>query len=122
MNFSGHLKFSIALAMIFIYFIREYFIINLNLLIFYFPFYLIGAVIVDKIEVPGMITHRGLLHSRRAFLFCLILIPILYWKAISSQFLFLWSFKYTYWGICLAVILGHTSHLVGDSLTARLPR
>ncbi len=122
MNFKGHIKFALGVGLVAVYFLQNHITINARAILFYLPFYLCGTIIVDKIERPTSVHHRSFLHSRRVLLLSIALIPFLYWKMMNSPFLVWWIFTYSYWGMGLAGILGHSVHLIGDSLTGRLPR
>ena len=110
LNFRGHVVYSLTLLLfgIFLYseFIGEF---PLWSLIKYLPFYLMGAVFVDKIEIPNSPFHRAKLHSKKFFWITLLLI-------IPMTILFGY-FKSANWYFLTSFFVGHLSHLAGDWLT-----
>src|SRR3989344_5102365 len=125
MNRRGHLIFALGLGAIVFYLLKDFNIISIpiNIVLFHLPFYLFGAILVDRIERPTSRWHRGLLHSRRMLLISLfILTPYLIYKTMHyPQDLFL-GVNYNYFSLGLAGLLGNLTHLIGDSLTSKLPR
>jgi membrane-bound metal-dependent hydrolase YbcI (DUF457 family) len=113
LNFRGHVIFSISLALFMIFILEKYTKVDLASLLIYIPFFLLGAVAVDKfIEKPTFSKHRSFFHSARLFWIVLvILIPLTFYKGLESS----------KWFFATAFLLGHESHIIGDFLTSRLP-
>ena len=125
MNKRGHIIFALALGVIAVYIVSNFITIETKLLLIHLPFYFIGALIVDKIESSkhAGIKHRKFLHSYIMLLLTILLIiPFLYWKTKTSPTNNFLGATYSYWSFGLATALGHTTHLLGDSLTSKLPR
>lgn len=122
---SGHKTFSIAIFLIFIYFLKKEEILSVELLwvlIFHLPVYMYFALFPDILEKGGrgLISHRKFFHSLKLIHLGIISIPfLLYYSVISEKTFFDIANNYS---LILAGVLGHIVHGFGDSLTSRLPR
>lgn len=113
---NGHLVFSGLLVVGGLYFLGYYIEIPLLKLLWHIPSFLGGVLFVDLLEKPGLrlVKHRSFFHSKRMLWFTMIIfIPISVWLGI---------YKHNYWFFITSFLVGHLSHLWGDSLTSPLPR
>jgi hypothetical protein len=116
LNRNGHLVFSSLLLAGSLYVLRNYIAVSYTVVAMHLPTYLFGSLFADKIpwERPGFVGHRSFFHSRRMlWITILVLIPLSVWAGME---------KSEYWYFATSFLLGHTTHLFGDSLTSRLPR
>ena len=118
----GHYIFSIMLLALVILSILQFTkipiinIIQSNLLLstgLIITFIIFSAFIDQTLEPPGSYNHRGFFHSKTFLIITLILIPITIEKALTININFLYI---------VAALAGHTSHLMGDSLTKKLKK
>tara|TARA_Y100000310_G_scaffold200877_1_gene200946 strand:+ start:4014 stop:4373 length:360 start_codon:yes stop_codon:yes gene_type:complete len=105
----GHIVLSIVLLLFGIFLYEQYVSqVSLRLIFKYLPFYLIGSLLVDKIETPSPF-HRQFLHSKRFFIITLlVIIPF----TLSMGFI-----KSEMWFHLTALFIGHIGHLIGDMTT-----
>lgn len=115
MNKRGHIIFSLGLLTFLIILDLNWHFMPLKVewLIYLIPL-LIGSVFPDIVErAKGNPGHRGFFHSRRmVIIITIFLTPLAIFLSIksSSEYYFL-----------VAFLVGYLLHLVGDSLTSRLP-
>jgi len=130
LNKPGHKTFSIAIFLIFIYFLKKEEILSIELfwiLIFHLPFYIIGASCILDYGIfesyKSGRNHRGPLHSiSMLWLLILLFIPITISLYLNSDKYNLLGIPFNQYSILCSVCIGLATHLFGDSLTSQLRR
>ena len=127
LNRRGHLIFSLALAILSLYFLNQRIEISEDLImiiIFHTPIYFFFSLFPDIVSHGGrgLVSHRfnHIIHSYRVLIFLIIMSPILLYLTIISPLVF--EGIANHYSLLFTASIGVISHLIGDSLTSRLPR
>jgi membrane-bound metal-dependent hydrolase YbcI (DUF457 family) len=123
LNKMGHVWFGLIIGLLGFYMLKDFMSISTLFLCFHLPFYLIGsAYLLDTIESPkfGGRWHRGIFHSKIAFVVILLAVPILIKFYLDYPKKFFLDIPFNYFSIGIAILLGICSHIFGDSLTDKL--